>query len=111
MNTNCWIKEVGDSVVLPLRQSELRDTFGHLDVPLFRQIDEEGFVLKSTVDKVEKATDREIVKAVAMAGGDGCGLRVRLRRMTDARRIASRYDFTGGANVPPFFYPMTRGEP
>ncbi|SHK47238.1 hypothetical protein SAMN02745216_03506 [Desulfatibacillum alkenivorans DSM 16219] len=68
-------KEVGASVVLPLRQSELEDTFGHIDVPLFRQIDEGEFFLKSTVDKVEKAQDREIVKAIAMAGGHGeaCG--------------------------------------
>ncbi|MBI9074810.1 MAG: hypothetical protein JEZ02_05290 [Desulfatibacillum sp.] len=70
-------KQVGESVVMPLRLTDLATTFEHLDVPLFRQIDADSFFLKTTVDKVEKAEDREIVKAIAMAGGHssdcGCG--------------------------------------
>ena len=70
-------KEIGASVVMPLRQDDVKTTFEHLDVPLFRQIDAGSFFLKATVDKVETPSDREIVKAVAMAGGHdgdcGCG--------------------------------------
>ena len=72
-------KGVGDRIRLDVTPSTLCETVGHLELPLCKQSGIMAPVsLRVTVIDVEKAQDREVVKAMAAGGncsdcGCGCG--------------------------------------
>lgn len=72
-------KRVGDRVEFALSPTDYRETVGHLEPPLRQQA---GIIapasLQVTITGVVRATDREVVKAMAAGGscsdcGCGCG--------------------------------------
>ena len=70
-------KMEGDELMLSMHSSELPAKLGHLLQPirhtLSLQILPQQINLLITVDKVEKASEREIIQAMAGAIGSGCG--------------------------------------
>lgn len=70
-------KQVGDGIKMSIPQQEMHEVCGHL-LPEFRhllglQILPHVLTLDITIKRVEDASQREIVKAVAASVGSGCG--------------------------------------
>lgn len=67
----------GETFQLDLGSMDIHDFFGHLLVPLQRRLElhilPQQLQLRIAVDKVEKAEDYEIVKAMKHYLGSGCG--------------------------------------
>ena len=71
-------KETDDMIQMEIRGGNLREIFGHLDVPLPKKARAlSSFSLKATVRGVETANPTEVVRAMARnvggCGGDCCG--------------------------------------
>ncbi|WP_319525039.1 hypothetical protein [uncultured Desulfosarcina sp.] len=72
-------KSVGDHVRLDIGPAGYRETVGHLEAPLFKQIGiATATCLEASVAGIAKARDHEVVKAMAAGGscsdcGCGCG--------------------------------------
>lgn len=72
-------KGIGDQVQLDISPADYCETIGHLELPLLKQT---GIIkpvsLQVTIDAITKASDQEVVKAMAAGGscsdcGCGCG--------------------------------------
>ena len=72
-------KSIGDHVQLDIGPADYRETVGHLELPLFKQIGiTKATSLQVTVAGITKPEDREVVKAMAAGSscsdcGCGCG--------------------------------------
>ncbi|WP_419656465.1 hypothetical protein Dvar_55590 [Desulfosarcina variabilis str. Montpellier] len=72
-------KGVGDQVQFDISPADYCETIGHLELPLFKQTGiMKPISLQVTIDAISKATDHEVVKAMAAGGscsdcGCGCG--------------------------------------
>ncbi len=68
-------KGVGDRVQFDISPADYCETIGHLELPMLKQT---GIMkpvsLQVTIDAIAKATDQEVVKAMAAGGScDDCG--------------------------------------
>ena len=68
-------KGVGDQIRFELSPADYCETIGHLELPLLKQTGiMKPISLQVTIDDVSKATDMEVVKAMAAGGScDDCG--------------------------------------
>jgi len=72
-------KSVGDHVRVDIGPADYRETVGHLELPLFKQIGiAKATCLQATIAGIAKARDHEVVKAMASGSscsdcGCGCG--------------------------------------
>lgn len=72
-------KKIGDRVQFDLSPVDYRETIGHLELPLLEQTGiRKPVLLQGTIDAIVRATDQEVVKAMAAGGscndcGCGCG--------------------------------------
>ena len=72
-------KSVGDRVRVDIGPADYRETVGHLELPLFKQIGiAKTTCLQATIAGIAKAQDHEVVKAMASGSscsdcGCGCG--------------------------------------
>ena len=72
-------KGIGDQVQFDISPADYCETIGHLELPLFKQTGiMKPISLQVTIDAIAKASDQEVVKAMAAGGscsdcGCGCG--------------------------------------
>lgn len=72
-------KGIGDQVQFDISPADYCQTIGHLEMPMLKQTGiMKPISLQVTIDAIAKATDQEVVKAMAAGGscsdcGCGCG--------------------------------------
>jgi hypothetical protein len=68
-------KGVGDQIQFDISPADYCDTIGHLELPMLKQTGiMKPLSLQVTIDAIAKATDLEVVKAMAAGGScDDCG--------------------------------------
>jgi hypothetical protein len=68
-------KRIGDQVRFDISPTDYYETVGHLDLPLLKHTGiMQPISLQVTINAIDKATDQEVVKAMAAGGScDDCG--------------------------------------